>query len=104
MDLDRRLARVDVVRSHRGRFVDGRRRMIGAMAMITVALALAGEAAAKEFDRLVVVGDQGRWIALEPRSGVIDLLFEGSGGERPARGGYLRLFPLFRGFPGLPSR
>jgi hypothetical protein len=78
-----------------------------------LALAISPPAAAKQFRSLAVVGAHGDSVEFRPAEGVVDSFFDGASRfnrgwarePRPARGGYLRLYPLGAdGFVGLPGR
>jgi hypothetical protein len=77
------------------------------------ALALSPTASAKELRSLAIVGADGDSLQLDPADGLIDSFFDGASRfnrgrkleRRPARGGYLRLYPLGRsGHVGVPGR
>jgi hypothetical protein len=91
---------------------------MGRMAPICAAAALLGLAAppsasAKEFVSLAVTGAAGDSLVLRGTDGLVESIFDGASpfnrGRQPrpapARGGYVRLYPLDRwGFSGIPGR
>ena len=78
-----------------------------------VTLVISAPAAAKEFRSLVVVGARGESVEFHPAAGLVESFFDAASRfnrgrkpvPRPARGGYVRLYPLGEGgFVGVPGR
>ena len=75
------------------------------LALACAALATPAAANAKEFASLVLVGARGDSVTLRPPSETIDRLYRNASSRVPARGPFVKLYPLGRGgFPAMPGR
>jgi hypothetical protein len=79
--------------------------VVAFIAVLSVALTLAGSAAAKGFTRTILVGSDSRSVEVHAKESVIDGLLSTRGTVEHIRGGYVRLFFVGPGdFPANPGR